>query len=219
MIFEKFFNSNNEPEGYIGYYDLKDWWLNTFTEEERSHMVDIFQPMGASEDILSKGKLEMLGNNSTLSFLTNLTGWFDNPRDRSIAHRIISKAEEFVEAEKDIINLHFFYPTKMKLFYKDRDNDPASLQISIDSALKQIEISEKSAIAFKKEYLNSQLPAHEGYSQLCIILEKQGRFDETIGYAKQAEKQGWNGDWNNRITRCQKKMIKYKENNIINLLK
>jgi hypothetical protein len=205
MIFGKNFISNNDSEGYIAYYNLEDWWLNTFTEEERNHMVDIFQPMGASEDILSKGKLEMLSNNSSLSFLTNLTGWFDNPGDRSIAHRIISKAEEFVEAEKDIINLHFFYPTKMKLFYKDRDSDTASLQISIDSALKQIEISEKSAIAFKKEYPDSQLPAHEGYSQLCIILEKQGRFDEAIGYANQAKKQGWNGDWNNRIARCQKK--------------
>ena len=37
----------------------------------------------------------------------------------------------------------------------------------------QIEISEK-ALTFRKEYGDSQLPAHEGYEQLCIILEKQG---------------------------------------------
>jgi len=208
MIFGNFLNSNNDPEGYIGYFNLKDWWLNTFTGEERNHMVDIFQPMGASKDTLVKDKIEMLGSDSPLSFLTNLTGWFDNPRDRNLAHKIISKAEEFIGTEKDIINLHFFYPTKMKLFYKDRDNDPRSLQISIDSALKQIEIAEKAATTFKKEYPNSPLPAHEGYSQLCIILEKQGKLDEAIKYAKQAKAQGWNEDWDNRIARCQKKLEK-----------
>ena len=103
----------------------------------------------------------------------------------------------------------------MKLFYKDRDSDPSSLQISIDSALKQIEIAEKVAIAFKKEYPDSPLPAHEGYLQLCIILEKQGKFNETIKYAKQAKAQDWNENWDNRIVRCQKKWKNYNKNNII----
>ncbi len=211
MIFGKIFKSNNDPEGYIGYFNLKDWWLNTFTEEERNHMVAIFQPMGASRDTLIKGKFEMLSNSSPLSFLTSLTGWFDNPRDRNLAHKIISKAEDFVGTEKDILNLHFFYPTKMKLFYKNRDSDPKSLQISIDSALKQIEIAEKAAAEFKKEYPDSPLPAHEGYSQFCIILEKQGKFDEAVKYAKQAKDQGWNGDWDNRIAKCQKKIEKMQQ--------
>lgn len=211
MIFGKIFNLNNDPEGYIGYFNLKDWWLNIFTEEERNHMVAIFQPMGASKDTLIKGKFEMLSNNSPLSFLTSLTGWFDNPRDRNLAHKIISKAEDFVGMEKDILNLHFFYPTKMKLFYKNRDSDSKSLQVSIDSALKQIEIAEKAATAFKKEYPDSPLPSHEGYSQFCIILEKQGKFDEAIKYAKQAKDQGWNDDWDNRIAKCQKKVEKLQQ--------
>ena len=204
MIFRKIFNSNNNPEGYIGCFNLKDWWLNIFTEEERIHIIDIFQPVGAPKNILVKGKLGMF-DDTPLSFLTSLTGWFDNLEDRNIAHKIILKAEDFIEIEKDILNLHFFYPTKMKLFYKDRNNNSKSLQISIDSALKQIEISEKAMTAFKKEYSNNLLPAHEGYSQLCIILEKQGKFNEAIKYAKQANTQGWSGDWDKRIVRCQKK--------------
>lgn len=214
MIFGKLFNLNNDPEGYIGYLNLKDWWFDAFSEEERSHMVDIFQPMGASKDTLIKGKFEMLSNNSPLSFLTNLTGWFDNPRDRNLAHKIISKAEKFIDTEKNMLNLHFFYPTKMDLFYKDRDSNPESLQIAIESALKQVEIADKAATAFKKEYPGSPLPTHKGYSQLCIILEKQEKVDESIKYAQQAKAQGWNGDWDNRITRCQKKMEKLQQNNI-----
>ena len=210
MIFAKIFNSNSDPEGYIGYFNLKDWWLGTFTEEERNHMLDIFRPMGASEDILVKGKFVTLGNDSVLSFLTSLTGWFDNPRDRNLAHKIITKAEEYVSVEKNILNLHFFYPTKMKLFYKERSNNPNALQIAIDSCLKQIEIAKKSAEVFKKEYPDSSLPAHEGYSQLCIIFEKQGKFAEAIRIAKQAKEQGWNDVWDKRINRCQKKIDKSK---------
>jgi len=112
--------------------------------------------------------------------------------------------------EKDILNLHFFYPTKMKLFYKERDNNPDALQIAIDSCLKQIEIAEKSAAVFKKEYPDSSLPVHEGYSQLCIIFEKQGKFAEAIRIARQAKEQGWNDDWDRRINRCQKKIDKSK---------
>ena len=112
MIFGKIFNSSNDPEGYIGYFNLKDWWLNTFTEEEKNHIVDIFQPMGAPKDILTKEKFETLSNDSPLSFFTSLTGWFDNSRDRNIAYKIISKAEEFIEMEKDILNLHFFIQQK-----------------------------------------------------------------------------------------------------------
>ena len=96
----------------------------------------------------------------------------------------------------------------MKLFYKDRDSDLRSLQIAIGSGLKQIEIAQKAARAFKKEYPDSPLPVHEGYSQLCIILEKHGKFKETIKYAKQAKIQGWNENWDSRIIRCQKKMEK-----------
>ncbi|MFA5387427.1 MAG: hypothetical protein WC322_03450 [Candidatus Paceibacterota bacterium] len=208
MIFGKIFNSNNDPEGYIGYFNLTDWWLSSFSKEERNHVVDIFQPMGAPKDILIKGKFESVGDNSPLSFLTVLTGWFDNPRDRNIAHKIISKAEDFAEAEKNVLSLHFFYPTKMKLFYKDRENDPNSLQIAIDSALKQIGIADKAAMALKKEYPDNPLPFHEGYSQLCIILEKQGKFADAIKYAEQAKAQGWNDEWESRIAKCQKKMNK-----------
>jgi len=207
-MFGKIFNANSDPEGYIGYFNLKGWWRDTFTEEERNHMVDIFQPINASKDILVKGKFETISNDSVLSFLTSLIGWFDNPRDRNLAYKIISKAEEFAKVEKDILNLHFFYPTKMKLFYKERDNNPDALQIVIDSCLKQIEIAEKSAAVFKKEYPDSSLPVHEGYSQLCIIFEKQGKFDEAIRIARQAKDQGWNDDWDNRIKRCQKKIDK-----------
>ncbi len=47
------------------------------------------------------------------------------------------------------------------------------------------------------------LPSHAGYKQLLIVLEKRGEFEEAIEIAKQAQSQGWNGDWEKRIARCE----------------
>lgn len=190
--------------------DLNDWWCNLFTADERKHIIAVFQPIGSTGDSLTENEMRLSEKGGVLSFLVCLTGWFDNPRDRQIAHKIIAKAEEYVSSEGDIISVHFFYPAKMRLFYKNREN-PADLSIAIDACLKQIEISEKAAAAFLKEYAkygNNQLPRHEGYDQLCVILEKQKKFDEAIKLAEQAKAQGWDGDWDKRIERCRMKSLK-----------
>jgi len=210
-MFNIFSKTTKEPQGYIALLNLKDWWRDSFTDEERKHIVEVFQPLGAPKDVLVVGELQSSGNDRILSFLSSLAGWFDNPRDRHIAHKIIAKAADYVASENNILDLHFFYPAKMKLFYKEREN-PSALKEATDACLKQIEISEKAAAAFRKEYGDSQLPAHEGYEQLCIILEKQGKFDEAIKFAEQAKKQGWSGDWDGRVERCKKKLEKSLKN-------
>lgn len=52
------------------------------------------------------------------------------------------------------------------------------------------------------------LPLHAGFQQLAIILEKRGELEEAIKVAKQAQSQGWNGDWEKRIARCEAKLAK-----------
>jgi hypothetical protein len=204
-MFNIFSKTTKEPQGYIALYNLKDWWLHSFTDEERKHIVEVFQPLGAPKDVLVVGEFQ--SDSRPLSFLSSLAGWFDNPRDRHLAHKIIAKAEDFLASENNILDLHFFYPTKMKLFYKEREN-PSALKKATDACLKQIEISEKAADAFRKEYGDNQLPTHEGYEQLCIILEKEKKFDEAIKFAEQAKKQGWGGAWDGRVERCKKKVEK-----------
>lgn len=147
---------------------------------------------------------------TVLPFLYTLASWLYKPADRAIAMKIISKADEYVPMEKNILDLHFFYATKMKMSYKARDN-PASLEEAIHCCLKQIELAPEAAHAFRVEFHDHKLPVHEGYDQLCIIYEKQGRYEEAIKIAEQAKSQGWNGEypghWDDRIERCRKKMI------------
>lgn len=110
---------------------------------------------------------------------------------------------------ENVLDLHFFYATKMKMFYKDREN-PAALEEAIRCCLKQIELAPLAAEAFRKEFSNHKLPVHEGYDQLCIIYEKQAKYEEAIELAEKAKKQGWNGEypghWDDRIERCRKKL-------------
>ena len=52
------------------------------------------------------------------------------------------------------------------------------------------------------------LPSHPGYRQLAIILDKRGEFDEAKKFARKAKEQGWSGDWEKRIARCEAKLAK-----------
>jgi hypothetical protein len=33
-------------KGLIAYFDLTDWWISEFSEEERKHIIKIYQPLG-----------------------------------------------------------------------------------------------------------------------------------------------------------------------------
>jgi tetratricopeptide (TPR) repeat protein len=59
-----------------------------------------------------------------------------------------------------------------------------------------------------KDFRPWPLPNHLGFKQLAIILEKRGEYEEAIEVVKQARSQGWNGDWEKRIARCQSKIAK-----------
>ena len=63
---------------------------------------------------------------------------------------------------------------------------------------------------FIAEYPEDSLPSHAGYNQFIIILEKEGRFDEAIKAAEKAKREGWNGDWDNKIQRLSRKLNKAK---------
>ena len=199
-----------KPKGFIGYFNLNDWWQENFTDDERRHMVEKYQLIGLDKDPLVDPDFSSSRMSETIfGFLYNLASWFNTPSDRAIAKKIITKAEEYIGTEKDAFRLHFFYPTKMKIYYREREN-PVALKIAIDCCIKQIELTPLSTQAWQKKY-GDKLPFHEGYDQLCIIYEKQGKFEEVIQLAEQAKSQGWSGAWDSRIERAKKKIEKNKK--------
>lgn len=201
-----FFTKPKKTKGLIGYFGLESWWVSEFTEEERRHIATTFQPLGLSGSSLTSKDISHTSQ-TAVRFLRDLSGWFSKEKDRPIAYKLLAKAEELSESEGSVLDTHFLYGQKLEIYYKDR-RIPGYLEKAIEACNQQIALGAKAAKAFQKEYKDSSLPGHKGYQQLAIILEKQGRFDETIELCRTAESQGWAGDWERRIERCQKKSDK-----------
>lgn len=213
MSIFSFLENSSTIKGEIGYFGLSEWWLSEFSKEERIYIINTFQPLGSPGDIsLVKGEIFGM-NQSPTDFLSTLSGWFRKEQDRTIAYRLLKKAEELINDSSKVLDLHFLYMYKLKLYYKDRDNNPNALEKAIEACKQQINIAPKAMNAFKREDMksgikDSSLPNHSGFEQLAIIEEKKKNFESAIEISKKAMKQGWAGDWEKRIERCKKKLDK-----------
>lgn len=206
------FDKKSEIKGEIGYFKLQDWWLSVFTQKERSHIEEVFHPMGSdhSSKPLTQGDIYSTSQTAA-GLLQALAGWFNNPRDREIAKKIIAKAEELASTGGNVLDRHFTLSEKMVIYYREREASSEAMEKAIQACREQIAMAPEAAKAFLKEYSWQALPAHAGYRQLRIILEKQGKFDEAIQLCEQAKAQGWADDWNKQIETLNKKKAKVKK--------
>jgi hypothetical protein len=51
-------------------------------------------------------------------------------------------------------------------------------------------------------------PIGTSFYQLTVIRDKQGNYEEAIRLSRLALEQGWAGDWERRIVRYEKKLLK-----------
>jgi len=193
-------------EGLIGYFKLEDWWESTFSEQEKEYIKKKYQPLGFSSLQLTEQSITSTSE-SAIAFLSTLASWFHSPHELPIAQKILKKAEEIsLQGCKSVLDAHFMYMEKIKIFHKRRDINPEALDLAIKACKQQIAIALKAARSFKHSW--GDLPAHTGYEQLAIIYDKQKKYQEAIDICKEAAMQGWAGSWKKRIERYQKKLNK-----------
>lgn len=196
------FKIKPKVNGIIKYLNLEDWWLNELNDEEREIILSTYLPMGSDHSIIEG---EIYSSSQTqLHFFWGLIGWFNKPDLRHIAYKLISKAETLIDNNSAPLDVHFLYGTKLEVCYKDRDLRPNGLELAIKACEQQIENAPAAATAFKQQY-GGDLPAHKGFYQLAIVLEKQKRYSEAIALCEKAKLQGWASDWDKRIERCNKR--------------
>jgi hypothetical protein len=96
----KFWNRNVKVEGFIASYSLQDWWISTFTAEERLYIDNRYQPKGLPPHTLTKGKWDT--SKPASQFLNELSTWFRTAKDSSIAQRIHNKVDELGRSQPNI---------------------------------------------------------------------------------------------------------------------
>lgn len=196
------FQQRKSARGEIGYRKLDEWWSTAFTDAERERILDVFRPLGGGKSSLLEGNIDS-SSQSTLSFLTDLAGWFRKDADRQIGYKILAKAEQLVSTSTCALDCHFFYQAKIEMHYADR-SDPRHLAEAESACRSQIAISNAATKEFADEFPGA-LPEHKGYKQLTIILHDRGAREEAIEIARRALSEGWSGDWAKRIERYSRK--------------
>lgn len=147
-----------EIKGELGYYNLGDWWLSVFTQEERDHIVATYRPMSIGinndstrQNFLTEGEIDYVSG-SAAELLRYLAEWFNNSRDREIAKKIITKSIDLSIFSKNILDLHFALAEKMKIYYRERNNDPKALDMAIKAAKDQKSLASQVVKVFSKEH-------------------------------------------------------------------
>ena len=90
-----------------------------FSEQEREHIIQIFQPLRLGDGPVGLVDGEHQSTQSAAAFLTNLAGWFNKPQDRDLAYRILTRADGLLGDEP--LDAHFLYQVMIQTYYKDRD--------------------------------------------------------------------------------------------------
>lgn len=205
-MFFNLFKKSTKIWWKIWFFWLSEWWNDSFSDQEKSRILEIFQPLWWDwKDTLIWSKIEYTSSNE-LSFLSTLSNWFIKPELRGIWYKFISKAEEYINKDNiSILDKHFFYLDKIKLYYRNRDIDDFALEKAISACENQIEMSSYSKKAFLDEYKGEKLPSHTWFEQLAIIQEKKWEYQKAIDLSKQALAEWWWWDWQKRIDRNNKK--------------
>lgn len=180
---------------------FEQWWLKKLSESERTEILSTFQPMGGDSRLLI---LSNINKSQYSHFLSNLAGWFKKT-NRDLGYKILQKAEDGLNSNSTVLEQHFTYNALIEFYYEDRDKGQGYLGKALESCRNQIGISKAAIREFKKEE-NYFLPSHRGFHQLSIYEEKQKNYKEALNLAKQAQADGWQGDWEKRIERLNKKL-------------
>ncbi len=194
-------------EGELGYFGLTTWWTSSFSRAEQMHMeAALLTPeLPARSKPLTRDR-GLLGVQSAAGLLTILADRLsEKTEDRGLACRVLAKAEERAIAEDDVLGLHFTYHQMIRLHCRWRGHFADSMDLAFAACHKQIKLAPYTVKAFQEKSPYEPLPTHLGYLQAANILEQQGAYAQAIEICRQAQSEGWTGNWPWRIQRLARK--------------
>jgi hypothetical protein len=208
-------------QGRLGHFHLGDWWLASFTEEERGYIEEKYNPTG--DKALTRGNITAT-TETAAGLLVSLSSWFMGPGDRYLAIRMLEKAETLVEGG-GVLDRHLVYGEMIRAYYGERETQPGAFEAAVAACERQIAIGPQAWAAFvseaeesarklsefdgQKRQVDFYPPSHRGFQQLAIVREKQDDFTEALRLCREASSQGWRdgkGDWSDRIARLERRL-------------
>lgn len=140
-------------------------------------------------------------------FLSTLAGWFKSEPDRPLGYKLLRKAEA-LSAKSDTLDKHFLYQAMLEIAYRDFST-PAGREMTVRACQLQIALAPKAVKAFARENPGQPLVQHRGYERLASIAERDRDYEEAIRLYRQAEAQGWAGDWQERVRDCEERRSRF----------
>jgi len=206
-MLKRILDGRTEVAGQLGCFGLGAWWTAAFSAAERQHMQAVF----AVDDPRESNSLARGDRSSSFASAASLLSALADrlaarPEDRALACRVLAKAEERALAEEDVLGLFSTYHQMIRLHCRWKEQFSDALDLAFAACHKQIRLAPRATEAFRRKAPSSALPTHLGYLQAANMLEQQGAYLRAIEICRQAETEGWSGNWTWRIQRMAKKV-------------
>lgn len=175
--------SMGKIEGLIAFYKLQEWWLSSFTNDEREYIDSCYQPMGAPPHTLTQGGV-FEREQPAPEFLNGLNTWFRSKNDSAIAERIHQKLIELAK-EHPIVKPGYYDGRHFTTYVRDfeilkKNGDFSELENLLIGLVKATE---------EESEINGMGVAPAYYSELAILYRKQKEYTKEISILERFAKQ------------------------------
>ncbi len=170
-------------------FNLEDWWMSSFDDTERKEIAKEGAVLFHEQEHHNKSSAKML------YLLAGYVNTKNTQKYKSLALRILEKAEEL---SKDSLELFKIKSQLIKIYYERKNDTEELFNKTVKLCISQINLSNEVLKNYKNqpEILKSvNCLSHPGYEKLALIKAEQGERKEALNLIKQAEKQGWSGEW------------------------
>ena len=172
--------------GLIGYYKLKEWWLETFNQEDLFRLKSTFMD---EEDFheLTHGEITYSSRN-IIAFLENMGNRMIRKKHYDLAKVFLSKAETLIEYGT-ASDVHFLYRAFIE-YYSEFCLEH-NVEKQLEYALKQINIADSASREIIDKSSHYKV-AHRGYELYYDYLKANKKNEEAKTLKAKAKKEKWN---------------------------
>ncbi len=207
-ILSRIFTKRSQSTGELGYFGLTGWWASSFSAAERQYMEAAFRtssmPANSKPLTRDKGQTTFQTAANLLTVLADRLS--EKPQDRGLAVRVLAKAEQRATAENDTLGLYYVYHQMIRLQSRWKDAFADARDLVFAACHKQIRLAPQAAAALRQMRPDDPLPAHLGYLMASTMLEQEGAYEPAIELCRQAQSEGWGGNWPWRIQQLNRKL-------------